>query len=155
MRRGLIIPAAVAIVVAPLFAGCAPSNDQVGADLAAVVVAASPEIEGALAGYSSSGSSLRLSVKAYIPTAESMSPEDLASVVEAGLEAAWLSAPQDPSFVVFGVVPTAKPENASSVQQDVARFPETGQILDDDGGTSDGSFGFDASTLALRFGPRP
>ncbi len=152
MRRALLIPAAVAIVVAPLLAGCGPSGNEPIEALATAVVAARPEIQGALVGFSSSGVSLVMSVKAYIPTAERMSPDELATVVEAGLEAVWLATDRDPSFVAFSVVPTVKPADAAFTQRDVGRFPETGKILNGDGGTSDGSFGFDGSTLEQRFG---
>ena len=154
MRR-FVIPAAIALAVTPLFAGCVPSNDDAERDMAAAVVAASAEIDGALAGYSSSGSELVLSVKAYVPGAEGLSPEELAAVVEAGLEAVWFASPHDPFVVKFGVVPTAMPEDARFTQQDVKRFPDTGKILDSTSGSPNGTFGFLGSALELRFGPRP
>lgn len=154
MKRRIALPVAVALAVAPLFAGCVPSNDDAELAMAAAVAEASPAIDGALAGYSSSGTSLVLSVKAYVPDAENMTAEELAAVVEAGLQAVWLASPQKPSFLDFGVVPSAKPEDATFVQQDIGRFPDTGKLLDTDGGTSNGAFGFDGSTLELRFGAK-
>ena len=153
--RKLVIPTAIAIAVAPLFVGCAPSDNGAERDMIAAVVGASPEIDGALAGYSSSGSELVLGVKAYIPNAKSMSPQELADVVNAGLEAVWFASPRDPFIVYFGVVPTAMPEDAAYSQQDVERFPDTGKILDSETGFPDGTFGFSGSGLELRFGARP
>lgn len=155
MRRRLLVPAAIAVAVAPLLTGCGPTGDEHRAELETAIVDTNPAIDGALVGFSSSGSSLRLSVKAYIPTAAELAPEELAAIVEAGLEAVWLATTEEPAFLSFGVVPTTKPTDATFVQQDVARFPDTGRLLDTDGGTSDGSFGFDRSTLVLRFGERP
>ena len=155
MRRKLIIPTAVLVAVTPLFVACGPSNADVEADLAAAVVAVSPEIDGALVWFSSSGMSTVLSVKAYIPEAKSLSPAELAAIVEAGIKVVWLESPHDPEVVRLGVVPSAMPEDASSSQQDVERFPETGKILASEAGFPDGTFGFDAATLAIRFGPRP
>ncbi|MEP6478110.1 MAG: hypothetical protein ABJB03_01870 [Rhodoglobus sp.] len=152
--RKLMIPVAVALAVTPLFAGCAPSDDDAERDMSAAVVAVSPEIDGALVGYSSSGSELVLSVKAYIPDARTMSAEELAAVVDAGVEAVWFASPQDPFIVKFGVVPSTMPEDATFVQQDIERFPDTGKILESTSGSSNGTFGFLGSALELRFGPR-
>jgi hypothetical protein len=154
MRRKLILPTAVAIAMAPLFAGCTPPNPEAEAQLAAAVVAVSPEIDGAIVGYSSSGVSTVLSVKAYIPTAESMSPQELAAIVDEGVKVAWLSSPTAPNIVRLGVVPSSMPEDATFSQQDVERFPETGKILDSHAGFPNGTFGFVDSALELRFGPR-
>lgn len=156
----MVIPAAVAVVVAPLLAGCGPTGEQAGRELEPIVVAASPDIQGALVVYAGSGFGLDLTVKAYIPEAESMSGEALAGVVEAGVEAAWLNASEDPMFLRFGVVPNAKPEDASLDQHDVGRFPDMAKFLASEGLTSagvssGGSLGFTAEALESYFGPRP
>lgn len=153
--RKFVTLTAIAIAVALLFGGCATSRDSAEHDMTTAVVAASPEIDGALAGYSSSGSELVLNVKAYIPNAKSMSPQELADVVKAGLEAVWFASPRDPFIVHFAVVPTAVPKDATYSQQDVERFPETGEILDSESGFPDGTFGFTGSALEQRFGARP
>ena len=98
IKQQIGLAVAAALAISPAMAGCAPvaSDEEVAASIEQAVNAGVPTVTGSFAKLGYSGVERTVWVRVYV---DSDSPEELASILDQTLEAAWDASPIQPERI--------------------------------------------------------